>query len=151
MNQCLAPFESTARAARTCLGLLGLGLLLTACEKPRPRTFSDFMDDQIAREGTLVRCDTAPDVTQQDIECANARRAEATIALRLERERREQLELESQRKIDELSQRIAERERLARDAAREAVEAQREAYEALWRERIQSGDVPRNPPGTNGN
>jgi len=113
------------------------GLTLSACAEPDPRSFAYFMEDRIAREGTLVRCDAAPQETLNDIECANARRAEATVALRLERERREVLEQESERKIRELSQRIGERERLAREAALEAVRAEREAYEALWRERMQ--------------
>ena len=50
------------------------------------------MDDDIARDGTLARCNENRDETLNDIECANARRAAAAIALRAERERREALE-----------------------------------------------------------
>jgi hypothetical protein len=100
------------------------------------------MEDRIAREGTLAHCEQIPNEAQLDIECANARRAQAAIALRLERERRETLERESERKIEALNQRIVERERLAREAARQAVDAEREAYEALWRERAGAGGVP---------
>jgi hypothetical protein len=133
MNQCLASFESTARAARTCLGLLGVGLLLTACEKARPRTFADFMDDQIAREGTIAHCNENPVETAADIDCANARRAAATIALRAERERHDELERESERKLEALREEMAERERIVRDSTLAAARAEREAYEKLWR------------------
>jgi hypothetical protein len=116
-----------------------LGLSLSACTDPEPRSFLYFMDDKIAREGALVRCEADPLSAQTDIECANARRAEATIALRLERERREELESESERRIAELSRRITEREQLAREAALEAVKQDREAFDLLLRERLQLG------------
>lgn len=110
-----------------------LGLTLAACEKPTPRSFTQFMEDRIAREGTLAHCDEFPQETANDIECANARRAAAAIALRQEREKREELERESQRKIAELERVVSERERIAREAALEALRAQEEAYEARWR------------------
>ena len=122
-----------------------LCLLLASCgAEPLPRTFSDFMDDAIARDGTLARCNDNPDSASRDLECANARRAAATIALRQERARREVLELESARKIEELKQEMIARERIARDAALAAARAEREAYEALWRER---GGPPGPPYG----
>lgn len=128
-----ARFEPTVPGARICLGFLGLGLLLVACEKPRARSFSDFMDDRIAREGTLAHCNQNPIETAADIECANARRAAATIALRAERERHEELERESERKLEALRSEMAERERIVRDATLAAARAEREAYEKLWR------------------
>jgi len=93
------------------------------------------MDDSIARDGTLARCNQDPDGTADDIECAHARRASLSIALGQERERRETLEVESQRKIEELKLEMVERERIAREAALAAARAEREAYEAMWRER----------------
>jgi hypothetical protein len=120
--------------------VLGFCLALAGCERPpEPRTFADFMDDSIARDGTLARCNKDPDGTMEDIECAHARRAALSIALSQERERREALEIESQRKIEELKAEMVERERIARDAALAAARAERDAYEAMWRER---GVVP---------
>ena len=86
------------------MGLSGALLLalLSGCEEPQPRTFEEFMEDQFARDGTLVRCNEYRDETLNDIECANARRAASVVALREEQERRQQLEVESARKIDEL-------------------------------------------------
>lgn len=120
-----------------------LGLSLAACGSPPPkRTFDDFMEDRIARDGTLLRCDADPQAARDDIECANARRAAAAIELSKERERRKALEQESERKIAALKQEMRERERIAREAALEAARAEREAYEARWREGAASGDAP---------
>ena len=142
----MMPAESSPRSAtgraRLVPGTLALAcLLLAGCTEPELRSFNFFMEDKIAREGTILRCDASPEESQSDIECANARRADATIALELERARIAELERESERRIQELSRRIDERERLAREAALEAVRAERERYEELWRERMQeSGD-----------
>jgi hypothetical protein len=131
-------------------GIVGLCLVLGACEQPLPpRSFQDFMDDRIAREGTLTRCDEDREAANTDIECANARRASASIALRLERERREEFERESERKMAELRLEMRERERIAREAALEAARAEREAYEAIFRERnelIAPGLAPAGQP-----
>jgi hypothetical protein len=132
--------QHTPFSCRSLGAALGVCLLLAACEnRPAPRSFADFMDDSIARDGTLARCNQDPEGTADDIECAHARRASVSIALRLERERLATLQAESQRKIDELIQEMVERERIAREAALAAARAEREAYEAMWRER---GVVP---------
>jgi len=131
---CYARLAPAGAAVAMCL-------MLAACEEPvPPRTYAEFMDDQIAREGTIARCDEDPEALARDLECANARRAAAAIALRQERERREALEVESQQKIEALKQEMVERERIATEAALAAARAEREAYEALWRGQG-SGDV----------
>lgn len=112
---------------------VALCALLTACGKVPPRTFADFMEDRIAMDGTIAYCNENREETLNNIECANARRAAAAIALRLERERREAFELESERKLEALRQEMAERERIVREAALAAARAEREAYEAMWR------------------
>lgn len=114
-----------------------------------------FMEDGLAREGALTRCNRNRDATLNDVECANARRAAAAIALDAELARAAELERESERKLVALRQRQA-RERAAQEeaatAARTAAEA---AYEAQWRggqprtDRAQSATVPTFgvPPG----
>jgi len=98
-------FDRTARV-RIHAGLLAamavLALSVGGCEERRPITFEEFMDDPIARDGTLVRCNQDRAATAADIECDNARRAAAAIALREEESRRDELELESTRKIEQL-------------------------------------------------
>jgi hypothetical protein len=91
------------------------------------------MEDRIAMDGTIAYCNENREETLNNIECANARRAAATIALRLERERREAFELESERKLEALRQEMAERERIVRETTLAAARAEREAYENMWR------------------
>jgi hypothetical protein len=125
--------RSPMQRAVVSSALVGFCLLLTACEEPPPRSFIDFMEDRIAMDGTIAYCNEHREETQNDIECANARRASTAIALRTERERREAYELESERKLEALRQEMAERERIVRETALAAARAEREAYESMWR------------------
>ena len=110
-----------------------LAALLGACApQPEPRTVLDFMDDGFAREGVLTRCNQDRDATLNDVECANARRAAAAIALEAERARAGQLEQESEATLLALRERdarVAAAEQQQESAARAAAEA---AYEARW-------------------
>lgn len=124
--------------AALCFGLAG-------CAEPEPRSFAEFMEDRIAREGTLVRCDANRQEALGDIECANARRAMAVIALRQEREWRADLERESEAKMEALAREMAERERIAREAALAAARAEREAYEEMWPRQEGANTVPAEP------
>ena len=106
---------SSFHAVRQCcawFAAVAMLCLLAGCEEPQPITFAEFMDDDIARDGTLARCNEDREATLADIECANARRAAAAIALREERARREALELESEQKLAQLRAEV-ERERAA--------------------------------------
>jgi hypothetical protein len=110
------------------------GLAACAPPAPEPRTVLDFMDDGLAREGVLTRCNQDRDATLSDEECANARRAAAAVALEAQRSRESDLERESEAKLLALRQREARRidaEQSAAAAARAAAEA---AYEAHWRD-----------------
>lgn len=84
-------------------------------------------------DGTIAFCNQNREETLHDIECANARRASAAIALRAERERREAYEQESERKLEALRQEMVERERIIRETTLAAARAEREAYESMWR------------------
>jgi hypothetical protein len=79
---------------------------LAACApKSEPRSVRDFMDDGFAREGVLTRCNQKREETLNDEECANARRAAASIALEAERARAPQLEQRSEAKLAALRER----------------------------------------------
>lgn len=108
--------------------------VLSACGKPEPLYFTDFMEDRFAREGTLARCDQDREASANDIECANARRAAAAIALREERARRTELEQESERKLAELRAEVDRQRQMALEAQAAAEAAAQAAYEAQWRE-----------------
>jgi hypothetical protein len=83
-----------------------LAVVLAACApKSEPRTVLDFMDDGFAREGVLTRCNHNREETLNDVECNNARRAAATIALEAERARAPALEQRSEAKLAALRDR----------------------------------------------
>jgi len=128
--------NNESQRASTCavavVALSCLGALLVGCTEPEPRSFSVFMEDGIARDGALARCNQDRKATERDIECANARRAASAIALREERAQREELERESERKLSELRDQIARRDRAKREAMAAALAAAEAAYEAQW-------------------
>lgn len=69
------------------------------------------MEDGLAREGVLALCNRDRDGTIDDVECANARRAAAALAIDAERAREGTLERQSERKLAAL------REAQARESA----------------------------------
>jgi hypothetical protein len=73
---------------------------VAACSPtPQSRSVADFMEDGLARDGVLTRCNRGRDETLDAVECANARRAAATLAIEAERARAGGLERESERKL----------------------------------------------------
>lgn len=92
------------------------------------------MEDGIAREGVLSRCNRNRDETLADEECANARRAAAAIALEAERARAPVLEQASADKLVALRNSQARATAAEQDAATAAREAAEAAYEARWRD-----------------
>jgi hypothetical protein len=125
----------TAPGRRKCGLAVALILFgLAGCQEPPPRQFADFMEDPIAREGTLARCNRDREATEDDIECANARRAAAAIALIAEQERRAILEEESERRIAALRAEVERERAAAREAQAVAEAAARAAYDAQWRD-----------------
>ena len=95
---------------------VSLVVTLAACGKePQPRSVSQFLEDPIALEATLSRCNADRSRTRTDPECINARDATRRISAEEEAERRRTFEQQSQRKLDELRRRTeALEERLRR-------------------------------------
>ena len=125
--------EPTARL-RAAGTVLVFACLVAACGAPQPetRSYFDFMEDGIARDGVLARCNQDRDATLNDEECANARRAAAAVAVEQERARREAFARESQRKLAALRDHTAQERQEEQDseaAARAEAEA---AYERMW-------------------
>jgi hypothetical protein len=84
---------------RVAIALLMAAALAACAPQPAPRTVSDFMEDGLARDGVLTRCNRDRDATLTDTECANARRAAATVALEAERAREAELDHASEVKL----------------------------------------------------
>ena len=156
----LAPVANR-RQRETGSGLLaGLVLVaaaaLAACapRQPEPRTAFDFMEDGIAREGVLTRCNQDRDATLTDEECANARRAAAAVALEAERAREPELARESEAKLLALRQREARQTANDEETAAATRAAAEAAYEARWRSspgnRSGAGATPAAPVATFG-
>ncbi len=144
-------------AARQSVGVIrllplvmGASLIVGCVEEPRPRSYLEFMEDPIAREGTLARCNQDRDATADDPECNNARRAASTTAARVEAARAEQLEAASNVKREAFRQRIAVQQAAARQAEEAAQRAEEAAYDAQWTEnqapRAESGASASVPP-----
>jgi len=120
-------------ALRACGVALVLAAIASGCERPAPRTFEEFMEDGYARDGVLTRCNHDRAATLDNVECANARRAAAAVAVQDERARQNALDAQSERKLVAMRDR-AERDQQAEQEAVDAAKAAEDAaYEARWR------------------
>jgi hypothetical protein len=129
-NSIEAHLAGVLRAA----GVLVVCAWAAGCEQENPRTFNDFMEDALAREGVLARCNRDRTATGADAECEAARRAAAAAAAAVEEEGRAELERESERKMIALRDRLAAEDRAAADAVARAEAERAAAYDAQWRD-----------------
>ena len=97
------------------------------------------MEDGLAREGVLARCNQDRQASNGDEECANARRAAATLAAAGESERSASLEKESARKLNALRDRQVRQQQAEQNAETAAKAAADEAYEAQFRDKNAAG------------
>ena len=106
---------------------------LGACvDEPPPRSFTEFMDDNIAREGVLARCNEDREATVDELECINARRAAAAIAAIADAEQRGSLEAQSEARRLAARQRAQAQQDAARQAAEQAEADAQAEYEAQF-------------------
>jgi hypothetical protein len=100
------------------------------------------MEDGLARDGVLARCNQDAEAAKQDVECENARRAAAAVAANAatsDKARSADLARESERKMLAMRERDT-REQQAEAQAEAAARAQSEAeYEAQWRAQSAGG------------
>jgi len=97
------------------------------------------MEDGLAREGVLARCNQDRKASVDDQECENARRAAASVAATGEHERTQNYERESSRKLEQMRDRAARQQQAEEQAAAAAKAAEKDAYEAQWREKNSAG------------
>ncbi|MEO0996672.1 MAG: EexN family lipoprotein [Pseudomonadota bacterium] len=111
-------------------GSAAIALVLGACSpEPPPRKVSEFLEDPIALEATLSRCNADRSRSRDDVECKNAREAGKRISTAEEEERQRLLEEESRRKLEAIRRRneaMDQRRREAEEAARRLEELQYE-------------------------
>jgi hypothetical protein len=123
-------------------GVLAVAVWVAACQQPsRPRTYEFFMEDGLAREGVLARCNQDRKASVDDQECENARRAAAAVGATGEHERTQNYERESSRKLEQLRDRAARQQQAEQQAAAAAKAAEKDAYEAQWRDKNAAGQA----------
>ena len=130
----IAVFGAKGLRRGVLLSLVLVASQLAGCSTEiRPRSYMQFMEDSIAREGTLARCNQDREATASDAECVNARRAASTLAARADEELREQREESS----DVLRAAVRDREGYAQAAAQRAEAAAQVTadaeFESQWR------------------
>ncbi|MEE8543833.1 MAG: EexN family lipoprotein [Gammaproteobacteria bacterium] len=131
LGRYIAALGAERLTCRTLLPLVLMACLAAGCSvEPRPRSYMEFMDDSLAREGALARCNQDREATADDAECINARRAASTIAARADEALRDQREAES----DILRAAVRDRAGYVQTAAERAEVAAQIAAEAEYEE-----------------
>jgi len=87
----------------------GLFLLAACAEEQPPVSASQFMENSRLLEATMVRCARNRSETKYDAECVNARDAVNRLEAANERDRREQLEAQSESAEGVLRHNVSER------------------------------------------
>jgi hypothetical protein len=92
---------------------------LAACSHPHapPASVDDLMEDRVALDGLLLKCNANPQMSLKDADCAAARTASARLALQNERVDVDKRQDEFERSRDALRQ-AQERLRAAEESAR---------------------------------
>jgi hypothetical protein len=121
--------------------IVAVPCLVLACSKEAPpRSVSEFVENPILLEATMVRCAQNRSQTKYDAECVNAREAVNRIAAIQDQARRAELDAQSEQK----RQALRRTQEAAAEARRRSAEAQRRREEAAY---LGQFDSP--PPSTN--
>lgn len=124
--------SALVRCGAVIVAIVGGGLLSACVEEPPPRSVVEFMDDSIAREGTLVRCNADREATANDIECINARRAAASLAAQADQGKQERLEAQSEARLRAARQRYDAQQAAAHEAELAAMTQEQQVYESQF-------------------
>ncbi len=92
--------KSTLRSALICGSILGAA----ACgpHKIPPMTVSEFMEDRVALDGVILKCNQDPALARSDADCLNARIAVERLASQNEAAREAKREEEFERTREQL-------------------------------------------------
>jgi len=102
-----------------CAGILAL--LAASGEEPPPTSAAEFMENPRSLEATMVRCAQNRSESRYDVECINARDAVNRLEVVETKSRREELEIQSERK----RQALRRTQEAAAEARRRTLETQR--------------------------
>ena len=118
------------RATKTYLTLTIIGTALVAgcAEEAPPRSVTEFVENPILLEATMVRCSQDRAATRYDAECVNARQAISQIAAKEEAAQRAGREARSESK----RQALRRTQEAAAQARRRAAEAERVRVETEY-------------------
>ncbi|MBT8080713.1 MAG: EexN family lipoprotein [Gammaproteobacteria bacterium] len=121
---------------------------MAACTKePPPRTVSDFLENPILLEATIVRCQQNRSKKKYEAECVSAKQAANRLAAVEEQARKKELEEQSARKREALRRAQEARAEARRRAAEEERLRQEAEYLGLFEEtRPEPGSVAADDP-----
>jgi hypothetical protein len=134
----LYDIETTMNNVRVTICVSGLALLAACAEPPPPVSVTDFMENPRLLEATMVRCGKNRSEMKYESECVNAREAVNRLERAAERERRQQLEAQSERK----RQALRRTQEAAAAARRRAEEERRRREEAEYLGLFDDAETP---------
>jgi len=132
------------KIVRVTIWMSGVVLLAACAEPPPPVSVADFMENPRLLEATMVRCGQNRTEMKYESECVNAREAVNRLGRAAERERRQQLEAQSERKREALRR----TQEAAAAARRRAEEERRRREEAEYLGLFENGAPAAPPPAT---
>lgn len=114
------------KITRLTVAICAIGSFAACGDEPPPTSVMEFMENPVLLDATMVRCVQNRERTKYDPECLNARDAADRLAVTAEEARREELEVQSERKrlalrqaqevADERRRRASELKRLREEA-----------------------------------
>jgi hypothetical protein len=134
--------EKTMKIGRVTIWMSGLVALAVCAEPPPPVSVVEFMENPRLLEATMVRCGQNRTEMKYESECVNAREAVNRLERAAERDRRQQLEAQSERK----RQALRRTQEAAAAARRRAEEERRRREEAEYLGLFEDGGTPSPPP-----
>ena len=124
----LYDIDMAMKIVRVTICMSGLAIMAGCSEPPPPVSVTEFMENPRLLEATMVRCGQNRSEMKYESECVNAREAVNRLEIVAERERRQQLEAQSERK----RQALRRTQEAAAAARRRSEEERRRREEAEY-------------------
>jgi hypothetical protein len=140
----LYDIDMAMKIVRVTICVSALTLMAGCAEPPPPVSVTDFMENPRLLEATMVRCGQNRAEMKYESECVNAREAVNRLERVAERERRQQLEAQSERKRKALRQ----TQEAAAAARRRADEERRRREEEAYLGLFDDGGSNASPPAS---